>query len=104
MIEENGAMKTTLDIPAALVKQVKRQATLDGQNLQEAIADLLRKGLATTATPKITKAAVVRKDKKTGLPVIVCKHAAAPGKEVSPDQVAAILLAQEAGWHHATGG
>jgi hypothetical protein len=40
----------------------------------------------------------VRKDRKTGLPVIQCRRAAPRGQELTPDRVAAILIAQEAAW------
>jgi hypothetical protein len=46
---------------------------------------------------------VVTKDKTTGLALIECKHAAAPHDEMTPERVADILLAQEAGWHHGAG-
>jgi hypothetical protein len=46
---------------------------------------------------------VVARDKKTGLPLVECKQAASPQDELTPERVADILLAQEAGWHHAAG-
>jgi len=97
-------MKTTLDLPDGLVKQVKLRAVREGRKLKEAIADLLRKGLAAAMAeePK-TQAPVVAKDKKTGLPLIECKHAASPQEELTPERVADILLAQEVGWHHDAG-
>ena len=98
-------MKTTLDLPDSLVKQVKLRALRDRRKLKEAVADLLRKGLsAAMRTEPDASAAVVATDKKTGLPVIECKQAASPQGELTPDRVADILLAQEAGWHHAAGG
>ena len=98
-------MKTTLDLPDALVKQVKLRALRDGRKLKDAVADLLRKGLkAARDREVVAPKAVVSTDKKTGLPVVVCKHAAAAGAELTPERVAEILLAQEAGWHHALGG
>ncbi len=39
----------------------------------------------------------ITKDKKTGLPLIVCEQAAVPHEEMTPERVADILLAQEAG-------
>src|SRR5207248_1644648 len=96
--QQNGKMKTTLDLPAALVKQVKLRALHEGRKLKDAMADLLRKGLAAArdnrAEPMLTK------DKDTGLPLIECKHPAAPHDEVTPERVAEILLTQDAGWHH----
>jgi plasmid stability protein len=99
-------MKTTLDLPDGLVKQVKLRAVREGRKLKDAVADLLRKGLAcpndngpeSQATePRITT------DRETGLPLIVCKQAAAPDEEMTPERVADILLAQEVEWRHAAG-
>ena len=97
-------MKTTLDLPDALVKQVKLRALQDGRKLKDTVADLLRKGLAVAAdTLPDARAPVVTRDKESGLPLIECKHAARPQEEVTPERVADILLAQEARWHHAAG-
>ena len=102
--QENGRMKTTLDLPDALVKQVKLRAVREGRKLKDAVAELLRKGLAVaTDTEPNEPAPVIIKDKKTGLPLIVCKHAASPEEEMTPERVADILLAQEVEWHHAAG-
>jgi len=97
-------MKTTLELPDALVKQVKLRALQDGRKLKDAVADLLRKGLAVAAdTEPAAEAPAITKDKKTGLPVIQCKQAASPQEELTPERVADILLAQEVEWHHAAG-
>lgn len=97
-------MKTTLDLPDALVKQVKIRAVREGRKLKDAVADLLRKGLAVaTAAEPAAHAPAIARDKKTGLPLIQCKHAAPPGEEMTPERVADILLAQEVEWHHAAG-
>jgi hypothetical protein len=97
-------MKTTLDLPDALVKQVKLRALQEGRKLKDMVADLLRKGLAAGKvgqpdghTPVITK------DKQTGLPLILCKHAASPQDELTPERIAAIHLDQETNWYHAAG-
>ena len=94
-------MKTTLDLPDVLVKQVKLRALQEGRKLKDAVADLLRKGLAAANTETDSLSPVVRKDKETGLPLIECKHSASPDEELTPERVADILLAQEAGWHDA---
>jgi len=96
-------MKTTLDLPDALVKQVKLRALRDGRKLKDAVADLLPKGLAADTAPA-GEAPVVVKGKKTGLPLIECKQAASPQDELTPERVADVLLAQEAGWHHEASG
>lgn len=98
-------MKTTLDLPDGLVKQVKLRALHDGQKLKDAVAQLLRKGLAAAReTETASQEAPIRKDKRTGLPVIRCKKAAASGEEVTAQRAAAILLTQEVEDHHAAGG
>ncbi len=95
-------MKTTLDLPDALVKQVKIRAIHDGRKLKDAVADLLRKGLAVATESESDSASpAVTKDKKTGLPLIECKHAASALEDLTPERVAGLLLAQEVEWHHA---
>jgi plasmid stability protein len=96
-------MKTTLDLPDALVKQVKIRAVREGRKLKDAVADLLRKGLAVAADAELAPPPAITRDKKTGLPLIQCKQAAAPEEEMTPHRVADILLAQEVEWHHAAG-
>jgi plasmid stability protein len=97
-------MKTTLDLPDSLVKQVKLRALQDGRKLKDAVADLLRKGLAAAANEKpADHAPAVTTDKQTGLPLIKCKHTATPEAELTPERVAEILLAQEVARHHDAG-
>lgn len=97
-------MKTTLELPDALVKQVKLRALREGRKLKDAVADLLRKGLAVTDNVESNGGApVISRDKETGLPLIQCRQAATPQEKMTPERVADILLAQEADWHHAAG-
>lgn len=97
-------MKTTIELPASLVKQVKLRAVREGRKLKDAVADLLRKGLAAARDEKAkTQAPVVTTDKITGLPLIECKHAASPEEEMTPDRVAEVLFAQEVEWQHGAG-
>jgi hypothetical protein len=101
---ENGAIKTTIDLPEALVREVKRHALNRRQKLKDAVAELLREGLAVSSdTPSDAGMPTITTDEMTGLPLIVCRHAAAQGEELTPDRVADILLAQEVEWHHAAG-
>lgn len=95
-------MKMTLDLPDSLVKQVRFCAVRRGRKLKEAVAELLRMGLAAAnnAGPGV-KAAVISLDKQTGLPLILCRHSAAPAEEMTPERVAEVLLAQDEEWHHA---
>jgi hypothetical protein len=95
-------MKMTLDLPASLIKQVKFCAVRRGRKLKEAVADLLRMGLAAANNAQRgVKAAVVTTDKQTGLPLIRCMHSASPGEEMTPERMAEVLLAQDEEWHHA---
>jgi hypothetical protein len=103
--QQNGSMKTTLDLPAPLVKQVKLHALREGRKLKDAVADLLRKGLESARNQKTAvRAPEPTTDKQTGLPVIRCKKAAGPQEEMTPERVAEILLTQETEWHPAAGG
>jgi plasmid stability protein len=102
--QQNGLMKTTLDLPDALIKQVKLRAIHEGRKLKDEVADLLRKGLAVAAASPVESVAPrITRAKKTGLPLIMCKHPASVDEELTPERVADILLAQEAEWHHAAG-
>lgn len=94
-------MKTTLELPDELVREIKLRAVREGRKLKEAFADLLRKGLQVEVPrPGSRKSTALTKDKKTGLPLVVCRHPAPPGREWTPDQVAELLLEQEVRWHH----
>ena len=95
-------MKTTLDLPDDLVREVKLRALNENQKLKEAVAELLRRGLASgSESPAGTEKSRLRKDRRTGLPVIECRKAAA--REISPKRAAEILLEQEIKWHEAAG-
>jgi plasmid stability protein len=95
-------MKTTLNLPDTLVRQVKIRAVHEGKKLKDMVADLLRSGLeAGTRSKARSRCPVVVKDSKTRLPLIECKHAAQP--EVTPEWADNILLAQEVSWRHGAG-
>ena len=98
-------MKTTLDLPDGLIKLVKLRALKEGRKLKDAVADLLRKGLAAKAggaedrgEPRVTK------DVLSGLPRIECTRHPSPREALTPERLADVLSAQEAEWHHAAGG
>jgi hypothetical protein len=66
-------MKTTLDLPDVLVKQVKLRALQEGRKLKDAVADLLMKGLTVAVdTGPEAVAPLVTTDKLTGLPLVEC--------------------------------
>ena len=102
--QQNGSMKTTFDLPDGLLKQVKLRALHDGRKLKDAVAQLLRKGLAAAReTEHDPGDPPIANDTRTGLPVIQCKKAAASGEEVTAERAADILLAQEVEAYHALG-
>ncbi|MGH9322568.1 MAG: antitoxin [Vicinamibacteria bacterium] len=82
-------MKTTLDLPDDLMRAIKMRAVKDNRKLKDAIADLLKRGLAREPTP-----AKVRH--RVRLPLVRCAHEARPGEEMTAERVAEVLLDEEA--------
>lgn len=87
-------MKTTLDLPPALVREIKLRAVNEGSKLKDTMADLLRKGLSA-GRPRVNL-----RPHRVKLPLVQCRHTL----ELTPDQVAAALLKQEVEWHHEAAG
>ena len=96
-------MKTTLDLPQDLVRQLKLRAVRDGRKLKDLAAEVLRAGLKSEVHPPAGKRPRIVRDKKTGLPVIRCKRAAPKGQELTPERVAEILIEQEVEWARDSG-
>lgn len=86
-------MKTTLDLPDDLMRAVKTRAVEENRKLKDTFTDLLRRGLAQERGVRAT----VRRRVK--LPLVECAHEARPGEEMTPERVAEVLLAEEAGPH-----
>ena len=92
----------TLDLPDDLVKEVKLRALYDNRKLKDAVAELLRKGLAARSENRAGPVeSRLKKNRKTGLPVIECRNAAA--REINPKRAAKILLEQDVKWHEEAG-
>jgi hypothetical protein len=87
-----GSVKTTIDLPADLVREVKMRAVREGRKMKELVAELLERSLRD---PRRESPRGVR---RPGLPVIACAHAPREGTEMTPERVAAILVEQEKGW------
>ena len=87
--QQTGCVKTTIELPGDLVREIKLRALHDGLKLKETMADLLRQGL-TARQPRVTRASRVK------LPLVQCRRAVV----LSPEQVADALLKQESVWHH----
>jgi plasmid stability protein len=84
-------MKTTLDLPDDLMRQVKIRAVEENRKLKDTIADLLRRGLAQGPG----RPSPIRQ--RVRLPLVQCAHQARPDEEMTPERVAEVLLAEEAG-------
>lgn len=84
-----GIMKTTLDLPDALVLEIKHHALNEGLKLKDAMAVLLKLGL------KARRNETNAPGQRVSLPLVTCKQRA----ELTPEQVTETLLEQEAKWH-----
>ena len=80
-------MKTTLDLPDDLMREVKIRAVKENRKLKDAIADLLKRGLAREPI-------VPAKRRRVRLPLVRCAHEARR-EEMTPQRVAEILLGEE---------
>lgn len=81
-------MKTTLDLPDDLMREVKIRAARDSRKLKDTVADLLRRGLSQRRSER-------RVRRRVTLPIVECAHEARPGEEMTPERVANILLDEE---------
>lgn len=86
-------MKLTLELPDLLIKQVKLRALQEGSKFNDTVAELLQKGLDSEAGT-IAAPPVIKRDKKTGLLRIECRHRAV----LTPEQINDLLLEQEVIW------
>lgn len=81
-------MKTTLDLPDDLLRDIKVRAVRDNRKLKDAVADLLKLGLAREPT-------ATNPSRRVHLPLVQCAHRADRREEITPRRAAAILLATE---------
>jgi plasmid stability protein len=84
-----AGMKTTLDLPDDLMREVKIRAVRENRKLKDAIADLLRRGLSQQKSERKAER------HRVSLPIVECSHEARPGEEMTPERVARILLDEE---------
>jgi hypothetical protein len=82
--------KTTVDLPDALIRAAKIRAVNEGRKLKDVLADLIRAGLEGGPRRAPDPRPQVR------LPLVECRHAAAPEEEATPARVADILAEEEA--------
>jgi hypothetical protein len=83
-------MKTTVDLPAELVRAIKIRAIEENRKLKEMIAELLRRGLAGGAS--VEQGAAPR---RVTLPLVRTAHQAEPDEEMTPERVAAVLADED---------
>ena len=91
-------MKTTLDLPEDLVRRLKLRAVHDGRKLKDVAAEVMRAGLDAPSCSAKRMPVVTKKDRQTGLSVIVGPKVPRSGKSLTPEQIAQILNDQEAEW------
>lgn len=85
-------MKTTVDLPDDLMREIKVRAARTDRKLKDAMADLLRRGLAARDADDSTA-----EHRRVELPLVRCAHPARPEEEMTPERVADVLLEEEAG-------
>lgn len=84
-------MKTTLDLPENLIREMKLRAAREGRKLRDVATEVVQRGLFGPSTRKDSKANRVQ------FPLVDC-DTASPTEELSPSKVAEILTNQEAEW------
>ena len=85
-------MKTTLELPDDLMREVKLRAVEENRKLKDTIADLLRRGLAQE------QAGSFGNSHRVQLPLVKVAHKPRPDEELTPERLAEILIEQEAEW------
>lgn len=83
-------MKTTVDLPAELVRAIKIRAIEENRKLKEMIAELLRRGLGEGSSSEEGAGR-----RRVTLPLVQTAHQAKPGEEMTPERVAAVLLDED---------
>jgi plasmid stability protein len=87
-----GDMKTTLELPDQLMREVKIRAAEQNRRLKDVVAELLRRGLREPGTPGSPD--TVRN--RVRLPLVRCAREATPDQEMNPERAAGALLEEEA--------
>ncbi|MEX0835756.1 MAG: hypothetical protein WD010_06675 [Nitriliruptor sp.] len=82
-------MKTTLELPDDLVREIKIRAADENRRIKDVVADALRRGLAQH------DAAIGRADRRVQFPLVACAHEARPSEAMTPDRVAAIIASED---------
>ena len=80
-------MKTTLEIPDDLFRDLKLRAVHENKKLKEVVADVINAGLNRLSLER--RSSALRR--RVSLPLISCKHPAPLGAELTPEAVAQSL-------------
>lgn len=83
-------MKTTLDLPDELMREIKVRAAREDRKLKDLVTELLRKGLAAQE-----EQGSAQKGQRVRFPLIQSSHKAAPGEELTPERIHEILMQEE---------
>ena len=86
---KNGSVKTTLDLPPDLVREIKLMAVNEGRKLKDVISDLLRKGLGHSASQFTDKNQIQGRRGLIPLPFFAASSAA-PAKSMTLTQLQAL--------------
>ena len=82
-------MKTTIDLPDELVREVKLRALMQGRTLRDVVADFIRQGLGQGVDKSAPKEGPPPGSKVSvganGLPVIICRTDAAASRMTAKD-------------------
>lgn len=89
-------MKTTLDLPDELMREMKLRAVIQGRTLRDLVADFLRQGLGLAAAPSVVahSTSTMVALGASGLPVIRCRADAPAAKMPLQDLLALEQQAQ----------
>jgi len=82
-------MKTTLDLPDELIREIEMRALEEDRTLTDLITELLRLGISRESMTKVDAAHRVK------FPIILGGHPARPDEEIRPERAAEILLQQD---------
>lgn len=84
-------MKTTLDLPEELVREMKVRAASEGRKLRDVATEIFQRGLSL---PKLQPV----EGKRVKLPLFHGKKPVNPADEMTPEKIDEILLNQEVEW------
>lgn len=87
-----GAVKTTIELPEDLLREIKLRAVRENRRIKDVAADALRRGLAAGEP----SSRAVRH--RVAFPLVHSTHPAPPGRELTPERIAQILIDQEVEW------